>query len=162
MAGDRDDNRAEDRLAIAPGSRLDLGVPGCFLLRLQSFRDNRGAITVAETDTIFPFRPARVFFVRDVPSPSVRGEHAHRRCAQALCALKGSVTVSVEDGRGHAATVHLSHPTVALHIPPMIWAAQTGFTDGALLAVFASHAYDAADYLRTQADFRKAVAEGPA
>ena len=46
-----------------------------------------------------PFTPLRCFLIFDVPSREVRGEHAHRACAQLLVCLQGAVAVLCDDGR---------------------------------------------------------------
>ena len=51
----------------------------------------------------------------------------------------------------------LNQPGLGLHIHPMVWAAQYQYTDNAVLAVFASHPYDAEDYIRDYEDFLKLV-----
>jgi dTDP-4-dehydrorhamnose 3,5-epimerase-like enzyme len=144
--------QAAHPLAKPAGSRLDLRVRGCFLLRLPSFRDLRGAITVVESDGNLPFLAARVFFVYGVPSQSIRGAHAHRTCAQVLFALTGSVVVSVDDGIRND-RVCLNEPTTALYVPPMIWSEQSEFQSDTVLTVIASHKYDPDDYVRRRSDF---------
>ena len=94
----------------------------------------------------------RFFSVFDVPSARVRGEHAHRVCHQVLVCLRGSVSVVVDDG-AERDEVRLDDPAVALHIPPLVWASQYRFSRDAILGVFASHPYDAGDYIRDYEDY---------
>jgi hypothetical protein len=49
--------------------------------------------------------------------------------------------------------VRLADPSIAVHIPPMVWGTQYRFSHDAVLAVFASHPYDADDYIRDYAEF---------
>lgn len=42
----------------------------------------------------------------------------------------------------------LDDPTLAIHIPPMIWGVQYRYSSDAALLVLASEHYDAADYIR--------------
>jgi hypothetical protein len=42
-------------------------------------------------------------------------------------------------------------------MPPRIWGSQYHFERDTILLVFASHAYDSADYIRDYSDFRKIV-----
>jgi len=135
---------------------VPLGVGGVALHRLPSFRDLRGSLCVLEFADGMPFPPARLFMVYDVTSHEVRGEHAHRVCAQFLIASRGALSVVVDDG---AATreVRLDTHTVGLFIPPRVWGVQYKFTRDALLTVLASHPYDAADYVRDYGDFLRLV-----
>ena len=49
--------------------------------------------------------------------------------------------------------VVLDDPGLGLYIPLMIWASQYRFSVDAVLAVLASHPYDADDYTRDYADY---------
>ena len=100
--------------------------------------------------------PQRLFYVYDVASEEVRGEHAHRNCSQFLLAMHGALSVVVDDGTT-AMEVRLSSPDVGLLMPPMTWGVQYKFGAGALLAVLASHPYDASDYIRHYADYLELV-----
>jgi hypothetical protein len=54
----------------------------------------------------------------------------------------------------------LDRPDMGLHVPPMVWAAQYQYSPNAVLAVFASHPYDPADYLRDYEEYLKALRNG--
>lgn len=129
------------------------GVPGVHVQRFAEFSDLRGRLTSGDlpSDAV-PFTPARWFFVFDVPSREVRGEHAHRVCHQFLICVSGKVTVAVDDGtrRGE---VLLDEPSLGLYIPPMIWASQFRYDPHAVMLVFASHPYDPDDYIREYESF---------
>jgi hypothetical protein len=45
-------------------------------------------------------------------------------------------------------TVALNRPYYGLHSPPGIWAAEKGFSSGAVCLVLVSHLYDEHDYIR--------------
>ncbi len=129
-------------------------VRGVVLQRVTSARDLRGSLAAAEFADL-PFDPRRVFVVYDVPSESVRGEHAHRTCSQFLVCLRGSVRCLVDDGSVRE-DVQLSSPDVGLYVPPMIWGTQWKYSGDAILLVLASHPYDAGDYIR---DYEQFLAE---
>jgi dTDP-4-dehydrorhamnose 3,5-epimerase-like enzyme len=115
----------------------------------------RGSLVVAELGQHLPFQPKRIFLVHHVPSEKVRGEHAHRECHQLLFCVSGSVRVLADDGQTRQEFV-LSDPSKGLHLGPLTWGTQYKYTDNAVLLVFASHGYDASDYIRSYADFKKA------
>jgi dTDP-4-dehydrorhamnose 3,5-epimerase-like enzyme len=114
--------------------------------RLTQARDERGALAAFELADC-PFEPRRIFAVYNVPSESVRGAHAHRRCHQFLVCVAGSLKCFVDDG-SFKDEVDLDGPSIGLHIPPMVWATQWRYTRDAVLLVLASHPYDADDYIR--------------
>lgn len=147
----------------APGSD-DLGRPrieaspvgGVELRRLTRAVDMRGALAAAEVGRELPFVPKRAFLVHAVPSEEVRGEHAHRRCAQFLICVHGQVSAMVDDGRQRA-DYRLDAPDIGLHMPAMIWGTQYRYSADAVLLVLASEAYDPQDYIRDYAQFLREV-----
>lgn len=133
-------------------ARVPLGVGDSVLYLMRRITDARGALTVGEVPAEVPFSPARYFAVFDVPSVELRGEHAHKRCQQFLICLNGSCRVLLDDG-GHRCEVTLDRPDRGVFMPEMIWGTQYRFSSDAVLLVFASRPYDAADYLRTYDEF---------
>jgi acetyltransferase-like isoleucine patch superfamily enzyme/dTDP-4-dehydrorhamnose 3,5-epimerase-like enzyme len=131
-------------------------VHGVTVHRLPIFEDLRGRLSAGEFLREVPFVPRRYFFVFDVPGKDVRGEHAHRRCHQFLVCVRGSLAVVVDDGAS-SEEIALDGPDVGLSLPPMIWAVQYKYSADALLLVFASDRYDAADYIRDYDEFLSLV-----
>lgn len=141
----------------APFSETDAradatGVGGVVLHALPRFADMRGALSAGEFARDLPFVPERYFLVFDVPSRETRGEHAHRRCHQFLVCVHGSVRVLADDGKRRREFV-LDAPDRGLHLPPMVWGTQYMYSPDAVLLVFASHAYDPDDYIRSYDEF---------
>lgn len=134
------------------GAVVSLGVGGVTLHRLKYVPDMRGSLSVGEFERDIPFVPRRYFLVFDVPSQKTRGEHAHKQCHQFLICVKGSCAVVVDDGRGRT-EVLLNSPDLGIHLPPMTWGIQYKYSADAVLLVFASHYYEAQDYIRDYADF---------
>jgi acetyltransferase-like isoleucine patch superfamily enzyme len=144
---------SEPRLEPSPGGDVEReaaasAVEGVELISAPIIRDMRGSLSAREIGKGLPFLPRRCFVVFDVPSKEVRGEHAHKVCAQFLVAIKGSVNVVCDDGRKRQEFV-LDSPELGLYLPAMIWASQYRYTADAALLVLASHEYDAADYIRS-------------
>lgn len=131
---------------------IDLAVGGCVLYTLPLIPDMRGSLSVAEYEQQIPFVPKRCFWVFDVPSREIRGEHAHKALHQYLICVKGSVNVVMDDGKVRKEVV-LDKPNLGLHIPPLVWGVQYKYSPDAVLLVLASDAYDASDYLRNYEEF---------
>lgn len=112
----------------------------------------KGNLTVAYNNDNIPFKVKRVFYSYDIPGGESRGAHAHKQCHQFLIAASGSFEVSLDDGRNKR-TVLLNRPFYGLHVPPGIWAAEQGFSSGAICLVLASHGYQADDYIREYNEF---------
>ena len=65
--------------------------------RLKTFTDERGSLTVAETGKDLPFEVKRAYWIYGVPEGHERGKHANRITYQYLVAVKGCVTIALED-----------------------------------------------------------------
>lgn len=136
-------------------------VKGVEIHQFPMIPDLRGSLTVGEFDRHIPFTPKRYFMVFDVPSRETRGEHAHRECHQFLICIRGSCAVLADDGVNRA-EVLLDSPDKGVYLPPMVWGVQYKYSKDAVLLVFASHYYDAADYIRNYSDFIEFVRRGQA
>lgn len=131
---------------------------GVQVIDVPIITDMRGSLIAGEVERGLPFVPQRYFVVFDVPSQFVRGEHAHRTCAQLLISLAGSLAVHLDDGERRA-DVRLDTRGRSILIPPLVWASQFRYTSDAVLLVLASHVYDAADYIRDYDEFLSLVAQ---
>lgn len=126
---------------------VKIGVGGATLHRFKSVQDMRGDLSVGEFQKDIPFEPKRYFLVFNVPSEKTRGEHAHYKCHQFLICVKGSCAVVADDGAARC-EVLLDSPNKGVYLPPLTWGIQYKYSSDAVLLVFASHLYDAADYIR--------------
>jgi dTDP-4-dehydrorhamnose 3,5-epimerase-like enzyme len=127
-------------------------VAGVTLHHFDHIKDARGSLSVGEFERDVPFLPRRYFVVYDVPAEEIRGQHAHKECHQFLLCVRGACIVVADDGVTSQEFL-LDSPTVGLYLPPMTWGVQHTYSADALLLVFASHHYDAADYVRDYAEF---------
>lgn len=132
------------------------GVRGVVLHEFARVTDIRGSLIFGEFQRAIPFDVKRYFLVFDVPSLETRGEHAHKECHQFLVCVRGRCSVVADDGRSRAEFT-LDRPDLGLHLSPMVWATQYKYSSDAMLLVFASHYYDAKDYIRNYDDFIAAV-----
>jgi UDP-2-acetamido-3-amino-2,3-dideoxy-glucuronate N-acetyltransferase len=137
---------------FASPAEQEIYVDGVRLMRAPIVKDLRGNLMAREAGKDMPFTPARYFVVFDVPSKEVRGEHAHRECEQFFVCLRGTVAVVCDDGT-HRQEFTLDSPELGLYLPPMVWGIQYKYTRDTMLLVLASHAYDAADYIRDYDQF---------
>jgi len=138
-----------------PGQQMK----GVAFVNLTKASDLRGDLLAVELAQHVPFSVRRMFYIMNVPSYHVRGEHAHKECHQLLVCLQGAVTVSADNGSERQEWV-LDRPEMGLHILPMTWATQYRYTDDAVLAVFASHSYDPTDYIRNYEEYLHLAKEG--
>ena len=127
-------------------------VRGVQLHTLREVQDLRGFLCAAEFDLDLPFVPKRCFWVYAVPNQQIRGEHAHRQCAQFLVAVKGQLRVVTDDGTQRE-EFWLDRPNLGLYLPPLTWGIQYGYSEDAVLMVLASDPYDPQDYIRQYDEF---------
>ena len=158
ISGYVDSIRSENESTLPGGQCVvrqtnNLSVAGVTLHQFPSFEDLRGRLSVGNFPDDLPFKAQRFFLVYDVPSKYVRGEHAHKQCEQFLICVSGRLAVVVDDGV-HREEISLDRPSVGLYIPPMVWATQYQYLENTVLLVFASHPYDADDYIRDYSQFR--------
>jgi hypothetical protein len=114
------------------------------ILNLPTFADPRGALTVLEK--VLPFEVVRSYWIYGADGHT-RGGHRHTYTRQALVALGGKVTMYINDGVTEE-TIVLGHPSQCLLVEPKDWHTMT-FSDGAILLVMSSHAYNRGEYIDT-------------
>ena len=131
-------------------------VRGVFVAHLAAVEDLRGKLVAGEIEAFLPFKVKRFFVVHGVPGREVRGQHAHRTCHQFLVCVCGSCRVIADDGTSRQEFL-LDHPAIGVYLPPKTWGVQYDYSPDAALLVFASHAYNARDYVRDYEAFRKLV-----
>lgn len=133
-----------------------LTVYDCSVIELPKKEFLIGNLTPVQGEVNVPFDIKRVFYLYDIPGGEARGAHAHKECHQFLIAASGAFEVVLDDGVNKR-TVMLNRPYMGLHIPPGIWAAEQGFSSGAICLVLTSAKYDAADYIRDYNEFLEFV-----
>lgn len=144
------------KVGASPEAAMDSDNWTVKLHQLPRVADIRGSLTVGEFGRSIPFEAKRYFMVFDVPSVETRGEHAHRECHQFLICVRGRVSVVADDGKRRREFA-LDRPDLGLYLPPMVWGIQYKYSPDALLLVFASHYYDANDYIRNYDEFLTAT-----
>lgn len=122
------------------------------LVKIRSLSDERGVLSVADSEDDLPFVPRRVYWLHGGTVGTVRGGHAHRKLEQLLVAMSGTYEILVDDGQRRQ-VVRLETPTDGLLITPVVWREIRQASPAASLAVLASLPFDAADYIHDYAEF---------
>ncbi|MCR5041948.1 MAG: FdtA/QdtA family cupin domain-containing protein [Clostridia bacterium] len=125
-------------------------INGCRLIKIDSFRDERGLLSVFDRDAI-GFDAKRVFFLSGQTESSVRGDHASL-FSEWLILLAGSCRVELDDGTRSERT-ELSEPFTALLVPPMIWRRVTGFSADCLICSVCDREHDPSFYIKDRAKY---------
>jgi len=124
----------------------------CSIIEMPRLKNRAGNISIVENQDNLPFDVKRIFYIYDIPGGEDRGAHAHKECHQFMIAVSGSFEIEMDDGVNKR-TIQLNRPYYGLHIPPGIWAAEKGFSSGAICLVLASEEYSDDDYLRNYTEF---------
>lgn len=131
-------------------------IESCTLYNLPRINNRAGNITPVSNMKEIPFEVKRLFYIYDIPGGEDRGAHAHKECHQFIIAASGSFQVHLDDGINKR-VIDLNRPYLGLHIPPGIWAAEKGFSGGAVCLVLTSHEYNEKDYIRSYSEFKKMI-----
>ena len=121
------------------------------IIDLKTFTDARGNLTVIEK--VIPFDIKRVFYIYGVDD-SARGGHRHHKTIQAAICIKGACTIINNDGEKEE-RFELNQPNKCLLLEPKDWHTMQNFSPDAILMVFASEYFDAADYIYQNYDNKK-------
>ena len=123
----------------------------CKIIDIRKYTDNRGYLSVIESQLDIPFDIKRVYYLYMVPEVA-RGAHAHKQLQQLLIATSGSVEVIMNDGINKKSFM-LDRPWKGLYVPAGLWRDLENFSGGAVLLCLASEKYEAEDYIRDYNEF---------
>ncbi|MET0331695.1 MAG: FdtA/QdtA family cupin domain-containing protein, partial [Dyella sp.] len=115
-------------------------------IQLQKHGDQRGMLIALEKDRNVPFEIRRVYYMFATKSGVRRGQHAHRHLKQLVVAVRGSVTMLLDDGGGSREVV-LDDPSRGLLLGRMVWRELYDFSADCVLMVLADQLYDPSDYI---------------
>jgi dTDP-4-dehydrorhamnose 3,5-epimerase-like enzyme len=118
------------------------------MLKIPQFSDDKGNLCAIEASIDIPFEIKRVYYITDVRSDTVRGNHSHRKLHQVLICLNGTVRLRVYNGTEFD-DITLSSPNEGVYIGPHVWREMHDFSDQSVLMVLASQHYDESDYIRS-------------
>lgn len=94
---------------------------------------------------ILPFKPVRMFWVKDIPAGGVRGGHAHKKCKQFYICLQGQIDIR-HSVKNRLKTITLNQDE-ACFIDAGVWTKETFIQANSFLMVLCSEPYDPEDYI---------------
>lgn|SRR5450759_995459 len=119
-----------------------------YIVHLHTHTDARGSLTVVDTE--LPFEIKRVFYIyNSLGLP--RGQHKHRKSAEALICINGRCNIQVDNGVTKE-RFSLENPDVCLVLDPLDWHVISDLSKDSILLVLASEHYDSSDYSREGSD----------
>lgn len=120
-------------------------------IRLTTIADARGRLTVFDR---IPFQVKRLYWLHHVEG--MRGGHAHKTLRRYMIAVSGSFWLKINNE-----PIFMSKPDDAVYVSPMDWIEIDIFTPGAVCLVVCDQEYDAADYIRSRAEWEAIRALAP-
>ena len=107
--------------------------------------DPRGVLCAIEQKKDVPFAIRRVFFISQVPSDAVRGNHAYKHNECVVC-VSGGCRIRVQTPED-TTEYKLQAPYESVLIPANTWRELYAFTPDCVLAVLSDADYNEADYI---------------
>lgn len=129
------------------------------IIQLTKYLDARGNLSVIEEIKDIPFEIARAYWIYDVPGGECRGGHAYRQNQEFIVALSGSFDVVLDDGK-EKGIYTLNRSYYGLYVPKGIWREMENFSTNSVALILSSTEYDASDYVRDYAAFKRLKQDG--
>lgn len=128
------------------------------IIDLPKIKDDRGNLSLLESEKHVPFAIKRMYWIYDVPGGETRGGHAYHENREFIIALSGSFDVLLHDGNREKC-YHLNRSYYGLYVPQLVWRSLENFSTNSLALICASTTYYANDYIRDFNDFKKLTHE---
>ena len=126
------------------------------LIDISSFSDARGSLYFLDNSNGLPFAVKRIYYMKNVPKNSHRGDHGHYKLQQVFIALNGSVRVDLE-GAYPKQSFTLDAPNTGLYVPEKSWRRVVDFSENAILMVLASEEFSGDDYSHDKVEFLRSI-----
>ena len=94
----------------------------------------------------FNFPVKRIFFVDNMPSGSIRGNHAHKIETEFLYIVKGDFKVDIKDGNNNLSKTLSVGETAVSH--PNAWTSVVPISEDGILLALLSHKYNASGFIK--------------
>lgn len=113
-------------------------VKDCILVKVPTFIDERGAISVMDKE--LPFQVKRVFWLHHIVEGKDRGAHALLDSNEIMVAVHGSFVVELDD-TVNKVSIQLDDPSKGLIIRPGIWFRTHSYKDDGVSLILAEEEY---------------------
>ena len=118
---------------------------------IAEHNDSRGSLSALDFKNL-KFKPKRIFYVKNVPKNTERGNHAHYTTQQYLICLDGKIQIKLFDG--HEETCHLLEKNQMVFVDKLMWDSQVYLTGNDTLLSLCSTEYDPDDYISDLQEFK--------
>ena len=122
------------------------------LIKFSLHPSDTSNLCVYESGELVPFEIKRVFTIA-AKENVIRGNHAHKKCAQLLVCVSGEIDVTIDNGIKKL-VYKLNNMDKGLLIPAGVWASEKYVQEDSILMVLCDSYYDADDYIYDYEDFK--------
>lgn len=126
-------------------------VKDCSLIKIPTFTDERGSISVMDKE--LPFQVRRVFWLHHIADGKDRGEHALLDSTEIIVAVHGSFVVDLDDTESKT-SVLLDSPDKGLVIRPGIWFRTHSYKNDGVSLILAEEEYARNKYTYDYEEFK--------
>jgi len=124
------------------------------VIDIKKILDDRGNLSVIESNSDIPFEIKRTYWIYDVPGGEVRGGHAFIEQKELIIALSGSFDVYLNDGNEEV-TYSLNRAYKGLYVPNNVWRQMRNFSTNSVALVLSSTDFSETDYIYDINEFLK-------
>jgi dTDP-4-dehydrorhamnose 3,5-epimerase-like enzyme len=122
------------------------------VFNFKKFTKQSGKLLPITFNNKFPIKVKRIFFIYGKKN-YIRGDHAHKKCAQVFFPIIGKIKISMKYKKTEK-SINLSHKgSKALLVPPGIWNRLEFLKNNSVALVLTDYEYDFKDYIETYKEF---------
>ena len=122
------------------------------VFNFKKFTKQSGKLLPITFNNKFPIKVKRIFFIYGKKN-YIRGDHAHKKCAQVFFPIIGKIKISMKYKKTEK-SINLSHKdSKALLVPPVIWSRIEFLKNNSAVLVLTDYEYDFKDYIETYKEF---------
>lgn len=122
------------------------------LKKYSLIQEETGELGVLEYIKDFNFLVKRIFFLRNIDSESMRGNHSHKNLNQVIICLSGTFTIILNNGLKKE-TIEMNEANNFLYVDGKVWRDMKKFSKNAVMLVLCDKEYQYDDVIRNYNDF---------
>ena len=116
--------------------------------------NKKGSLLPVSFKKMLNFKVKRIFFISGKKN-IMRGNHAHKKCYQALLQVEGKSKINLYRNQKKRILSLNEKKNIGIVIPPKIWVQIKFLSKKNLILVFCSEEYDQKDYIYNFKDISK-------
>ena len=123
-------------------------------IKIKSYSKSSGKIITMSFDKNFPIKVKRAFFLYDKKG-KIRGDHAHKKCAQFFYPVLGKFMLKVQTHKKNVKILLKDSAEKGVLVPPKHWVSVKFLSKNSSLMVICDQLYNANDYINNFIEYKK-------